>query len=469
MQNKLSIKSISYEKIAYFFIILHVIVWTLLPAILRYSLPMDAVEGYVWGQNLQFGYDRNPWMNAWLTALAVQIGGSMMVYLFSQISVATCFICVWKLGKKILNPLYALIAMLLLEGIQYYTLAAVDFNDNVLEIGLWALTVFYFYNACKNQKLLDWLLTGAVAGLAMMTKYYSALLLFSLFIFLIINQDARKNLLKSSFYFGLLMFLLIILPHIFWLINNNFITVNYALIRVSDLVKDTVFHFAYIQLLAFTLPLLLFISLFIGKKDKILTTPCQVNKFDHTFLLTIALGPYLMTLLVATIFNLSLHTLWGTPLLSWWPLLLLTYIQPQITLARLQRFLIGILLVFIIIAAGYSYNILYNGYGSSANYPAQDITCYIEHEWQKNHSTKIKYVVGDRYIAGNFAYFAKDHPTPIITDDQHPLPSIFQPGTLFIWRDQPSFALPKNFKVYTQDFSWKRDENKTPIKINFAY
>ena len=45
---------------------------------------------------------------------------------------------------------YALIALLLLEGIQYFNFHAIDFNDNTLELGLWGLTIYFFYQALRG-------------------------------------------------------------------------------------------------------------------------------------------------------------------------------------------------------------------------------------------------------------------------------------------------------------------------------
>ena len=150
MLNKITTRQI--ERWVYAFIILHVIVWTLAPTWVRFTLPMDALEGTTWGQQLEWGYDKNPFMNAWLTALAVWVGGKSgwVIYLFSQLSVALCFWAVWKIGKKILPPMYAFIAILLLECIQYFNLHAIDFNDNTLELGFWSLTTLFFYKRCTN-------------------------------------------------------------------------------------------------------------------------------------------------------------------------------------------------------------------------------------------------------------------------------------------------------------------------------
>ena len=78
----------------YLFLFVHLIFWTAVPALVRDNLPLDSIEGTIWGHQLQWGYDKNPFLNGWLTALAAYIGGQSgwMIYLFSQLSVCICFL-----------------------------------------------------------------------------------------------------------------------------------------------------------------------------------------------------------------------------------------------------------------------------------------------------------------------------------------------------------------------------------------
>ncbi|MBV9575932.1 MAG: glycosyltransferase family 39 protein, partial [Gammaproteobacteria bacterium] len=185
-----ALKNLPTERYVYIFIGLHLILWTIVPILVRYNLPLDSIEGTIWGHQLEWGYDKNPFLNGWLTALATYIDGQSgwMVYLFSQISVAICFWATWQLAKKILTPLYAFISILILEGVQYYNFHAIDFNDNTLELGLWALTIYFFYKAlCAHTKRsagIAWILTGLFAALGMMAKYYTAALLAAMALFL---------------------------------------------------------------------------------------------------------------------------------------------------------------------------------------------------------------------------------------------------------------------------------------------
>src|SRR5260221_13329021 len=104
------------EYFLYLFIGIHLLLWTLIPILIRYNLPLDSIEGSLWGHQLEWGYDKNPFLNGWLTALAIYLGGTSgwVVYLFSQLSVALCLLAVWQIAKNILSPVYALLAVMLL-------------------------------------------------------------------------------------------------------------------------------------------------------------------------------------------------------------------------------------------------------------------------------------------------------------------------------------------------------------------
>lgn len=483
-----------YNRIFYLFIALHVVVWTMLPTLLRHTLPMDAIEGFVWGQNLTLGYDRNPWLNAWLTRLAVDVGGhsGWLVYFLSQVSVALCFWAVWRLGKKIMHPIYALVAVLILEGIQYYTLASVDFNDNVLELGLWALTILCFYNALKAQRYRDWILTGIFAGLSLMAKYYAVMLFVPMIVFMLITAEGRASFRRGGFYLGLIIFGLIVLPHFIWMfLSNDFSTWNYALHRVDAVYswRNCSYCFLATQILIFLGAVLLFLVLLPGKvRGAVLSARTDIKRYDKNFLLILGLGPCLLTFFVAVVFRMTMHSMWGTPLLSLWGLVLLAWTQPTIDRAKLYRFLAAVFLVFCAWAVGYSYGIMFKGYGSSANYPAVDISRAIFSEWNSAVPHPPKYVVGDRYVAGNLVYFVKQpQPKVFILDettldkiDAKKIDAFRKEGAILIWWNYDTnkkYALSlltklskqEQMQVQNKEFYWLHNGVKAVANIGFVF
>ncbi len=49
--------------------------WSLLPLAVLDNAFIDVLENIVWGGHFQFGYDKNPYLGAWIGALAAGISG----------------------------------------------------------------------------------------------------------------------------------------------------------------------------------------------------------------------------------------------------------------------------------------------------------------------------------------------------------------------------------------------------------
>lgn len=481
-----SIKPIRPHYWLYAFILVHIFLWTLAPVLVRHTLPLDAMEGTVWGHSLQWGYDKNPFLNAWLTALLLLIGGQSgwAIYLGSQISVGISFWAIWKLASRMLTKLPALIAVLLLEGIQYYNFHAIDFNDNTLELSLWALTMLYFYEALRDRNRAAWLLTGFFAGLSMMAKYYSVMLLIPMMLFLVSNQETRIEFKKPNLYLGLLVFLTVIAPHLIWLCSNQFITVNYAVNRVST--TPTLLNhisyasdFAWQQIEAFIPCVILLLILILKQKPALTRTP-SLSNFDKRFLLYLGLGPMLLTVLLSALLGLKLRAGWGQPLLSLWTILLVSFIQLNITRRRFYAFITAIFSLLGVMIIGYCISLIHANSPSSANFPGKHIARTLTEEWHTRYGTPLRYVAGPRWLAGNIAFYSKDHPVVYIDLDNKISPwinekELIKSGAIFIWNKDLTLAEEKQKRFnhlevsYTMQFAWLRNKKMAPVEIQVAF
>ena len=473
----------------YLFIGVHVIVWTLLPFFTRYTLPMDAMEGTIWGQHFQWGYDKNPFLNGWLTGIALDLGGptGWAIYLFSQLSVGICFLATYALAQKILPKGYALLSVLLLEGVQYYNVHAIDFDDNTLELGLWALTILYFYNALRQQKLRDWLLTGVFAGLGMMTKYYTVMLLLPMASFMLSNEQARLSFKNSAFYSGLLLFLLILTPHIVWLCFNDFVTVNYALERVTKSIpmRQVNYYawFAWQQLEAFILPVAMLLVLLLGKRPLLANPRINIGRFNWQFLIFVGLGPFLLTVIFSALMSMKLRAGWGEPLLSLWGIMLVAAVQPLITTSKLYRFMVMFVTLFVVTLVLYTNSLLRPHHLSSGNFPGQIIATTLTRSWHESNHSALPFVAGSRWVAGNIAFYSKDHPRVYIDWDKKLSPwidenKVRQQGAIFVWdisgKDETlPPAVIERFRNLGEPrvmhFSWLRDAKANPVVIGVAF
>lgn len=476
------------------FILVHLVCFTVVPALVRYNLPLDAIEGTIWAQQLQWGYDKNPFLNAWLSALAIQLGGQSgwMLYLFSQLCIITALWAVYQLAKQMLPPIYAFIAAIILEGTQYYNYHAIDFSDNTLLLCTWTLTIYFFYRALRTttlsgtaNKLQAWMLTGFFSGLGLLAKYYMLILLAAMAIFFFIHPDNRKQVKSLPPYLGLLVMIIIISPHLIWLTYHDFITITYVYARVKSS-PEWLNHFTYPakflweQLFTFSPTLLLFALLFLGKK-KVEAT--HLNNFNKAFLFYIGLLPLVITLSLSILFGIKLRAAYGTPLLSLWSIMLLAAYCPSLTKTKLYSFVVMIYLLMAASLSVYVTSLVDSPDPSSANFPGQDIAQQITREWHDKYHTKLSYVAGSRWIGGNVGFYSTDHPSVFVEWNKRRAPwinvaDLEEKGGVFLWCITDEETLPSEIankfpqltspKILTISLL-RNKRNLSPIKIGMAY
>lgn len=220
-----------FDKCFMLFCGLHLFLWTVAATLFRSTVPFDTAEGFAWGSQWQWGYDKHPLLAPWLTALFADVGGGVgfATYLLSQISVVVAFICIYLFAKKIMPVALAFISVLLLEAIDFYTFASTKFDPDVLTLAIWALSILCFYNALVKPNYWRWVLVGVTAALAILSKYTSALLLLSMLMVLLATPEGRNQWRKPYIYAALVGFVLLILPNMLWLYKHDFISLTYAM------------------------------------------------------------------------------------------------------------------------------------------------------------------------------------------------------------------------------------------------
>ena len=87
--------------IFYIFIALHLIIWTLVPALTNNNLPLDTIEKLAWASNFDWGFNKHPPMSALLAKIFYNIFGTndWAYYMLSQLCVIFSFLIIWKLSK----------------------------------------------------------------------------------------------------------------------------------------------------------------------------------------------------------------------------------------------------------------------------------------------------------------------------------------------------------------------------------
>ena len=404
------------NNIYYIFIIAHLIFWTLIPSLTNQNLPLDTIEALAWGSNLDWGFNKHPPMSAFFLEVFFQIFGSQdwAYYLLSQIFVLTSFYYVFKFSKEFFNnDLLGLISVLLIESIYFYNFTSPEFNVNVCQLPFWSLTVYFswrIYNS-KEIKFTDCFLIGLFAALGFLSKYLFVYLLVSidlLFIYLIFIKRDKKF--DFKYLITVEVFLIVLVPHLIWLNNNEFITVIYGLARTgleqSSLIDHIKFPLIFlIKQIGLLIPFLILVLLLI-KKIKF-----KFNFKDKKlfFILAINIFPILLMFLTSVITGSKIRTMWMTPFYLFFGTLFIYIFKAQINFKKLKPFIVGFIFLFFLSPALYAY-VSISKEDKRTDYPGKEIAIKTQYAWDQQFKSKINVVYGNEWNAGNLSYHLKSRP-----------------------------------------------------------
>ena len=406
---KLKIKNI--EKTLVLFLFLHLIIWTLVPSVTNSNLPLDTIEALAWGSDLNWGFGKHPPLSAFSVEIFYQLFGNQdwAFYLLSQIFVVSSFFIVWLFSKDFFqNKNFCLISVLLLEGIFFYNFTTPEFNVNVCQLPFWALSVLYAWKGFKDNKNLDWLLFGLFAALGILSKYLFIYLLIAMDFFFFYMIIKKKINLKSLV--SLISFFLVLLPHLIWLIENNYITINYALHRTGIGDQNLLEHFSHPVIflgkqIGILIPFLVMFALLVSK----FKTKFNLKDKKFLFLLCITIVPIILMFLTSLIMGAKIRTMWMTPFYLFFGVLLLYIFQYKINLKRLNYFLSVFIILFIFSPLAYAY-ISLTETNKRTDYPGRKIAQAVEKKWKDKFINNIGLVSGDEWHGGNLSYHLSSRP-----------------------------------------------------------
>ena len=404
------------NNIFYIFVTTHLILWTVVPTITNSNLPLDVIEALAWGSNLDWGFNKHPPGSAFFPEVFFQIFGPQdwAFYLLSQIFVVSSFYIVFKFSNEILNNgILSLLSVFLLEGIYFYNFTTPEFNVNVCQLPFWCLTVYYTWKIYSSKKveLYDCILLGAVAAFGILSKYLFIYLLIAidlLFAYLIFFKKSKKF--DFKYLVSLEVFFVILIPHIIWLFNNDFITIKYGFARAGLDEGQITNHLKYpliftLKQIGILIPFLILVWLLIKK------IPKKLNLKDEKllFLIFINLAPIVLVFMTALITGSKIRTMWMTPFYLFFGTLFIYILKTHINIKKLNSFLIGFIFLFLLSPILYGY-VSISQTDKRTDYPGKDIAIKVQMAWHEQHDEPIKYVLGDEWAAGNLSYHINSRP-----------------------------------------------------------
>ncbi len=412
----MSIFNRNINNIFFIFIISHLIIWTLVPTLTNHNLPLDTIEALAWGSNLDWGFNKHPPMSAFFPEVFYQIFGAQdwAYYFLSQIFVIISFYYVYKFAEEIFKiKTLSLISVLMLESIYFYNFTSPEFNVNVCQLPFWSLVVYYswkIYNS-KEIKFIDCFLVGLFAAMGFLSKYLFIYLLLSidlLFIYLIFYQKTKTF--DFKYLITLEVFIVLLIPHLIWLNQNDYITLTYGLKRTgleNSLITDHMkFPILFVLKQIGILIPFLFLSYLLIKK---FSYKIKFNDKKFIFLFFVNIIPLILIFTTSVITGSKIRTMWMTPFYLFFGVFIVYLFQSHINLKKIRTFLIGFLFLFFLSPILYSY-VSITQTDKRTDYPGKEIAAKVQITWNESFNEEIEFVTGDEWKAGNLSYHLKSRP-----------------------------------------------------------
>lgn len=300
--------------------VIDIVVWTVWPLIVRYRPSGDNHEQLRWAENLAWGYDKHPPLPTMVLWIAERIfpTGIPLTYALGGLQVAAMLGVVWWLTKQLLGERQALLAVLFVSCVTYYNNRLNHYNHNTALLFAYALCVLCTYQAGVTKHWKWYAVLGATWAIGLLSKYQMVIAIACNGFFLLWIERRKLLPLIGRLSLAGVVCMSLLIPHILWLIDNDFPSFNYAakfvaadmpwLERPVDVVK-----FLADQLMRVApIGALLLLLRYIPKEKAAEATHSEAPSFTKSFLIAHAWLPLALMCLLSVIFGTDLQMHWGT-------------------------------------------------------------------------------------------------------------------------------------------------------------
>ena len=409
-------KKKNISNLFYLFLIAHLFVWTLIPSITNNNLPLDTIEALAWGSNLDWGYNKHPPVSAFFVEFFYFFFGSndIAYYFLSQIFVISAFYIVWIFSNEFFqNKTLSFFSVLILEGIYFYNFTTPEFNVNVCQLPFWALTVYLSWKLYmkKDTNTVILILLGVTAAIGFLTKYLFAYLLLSvvmIFAYEFFITKTRK--IDFKHYLPIEIFFVLLVPHLIWLFQNDFVTIKYAFNRAGLVDYSFLNHLKFpiiflIKQIGILIPFFI-LCYFIIKKIKIRFDIKDKKKY---FILLINFLPIVLMFVTSVVTGSKIRTMWMTPFYLFFGVLILSMFDIKDDEQTFKEFFKPFLILFLLSPITYGLVSLISE-NKRTDYKGKVEANKVLQVWQKDFTEKINVVLGDEWYAGNISYHMEGRP-----------------------------------------------------------
>jgi 4-amino-4-deoxy-L-arabinose transferase-like glycosyltransferase len=405
-----------------FLLLAHVLLWTWAGVASRsnFDAPGDMVEAYAWAQGWQWGYYKHPPLSAWATGLWFSVmpeshaGFAMLAAFNGAIGLAGLAF----LAREFLPARWVLLTVVVASLTPGITSLAMRFNANAILISSWPWAVALFVRMMHRGRLKDAVLCGVVCALAMLGKYYSAVLLATLVTTALWLPHWRARLLMKPFLVAVLVFAACMTPHLLWLFAQQHGPLQYAQAATGMETRGTsalrALNFALAHWAFPVVALVAFLAALNGPLRwraawASLWAPLRPRSSE---LWLLGVLPVVATMLGTILTGARTAWIWGLPISAGLALLATSRAHEMGATLNLRRMwrAVAVVWVVVILAAPLWWWLRALYQSPAVSEPREEMALTVDALWDQENVAPLRFISGTRALAASVAFYAPSHP-----------------------------------------------------------
>jgi 4-amino-4-deoxy-L-arabinose transferase-like glycosyltransferase len=401
-----------------------IVVWTSFQFIAFSSVGLhpDMLETYSWGLHPSAGYYKHPPLSgliagAWFSLFPPS---DWAFHLLAMTNGAAGLYAADLIARRHLKGDKRLVALMFLLLTPFYQFHAERFGSNQVLLSTWPIATYCFLRAFETRGLVWSACAGAAAALAMLGKYYSIFLIAG-FVVAALTHPARLAYLRSpsprlSAAVGLVM----LAPHVHWLITNAWMPFTYAVAvhggapLYQVLWKDAVYVLEACLYVA--LPVSAY-AMAVRPSSALLRETLWPHDHDARLLAVVLYTPLILPAVVAPFIGAQLTALWTMP--GWFLLPVLLLRPPEASITRVTAIRIVMLVVVTTIGSLGAAPWVAWRYGHYGTKEYREFYRLAAAEaadaWHRTTSSPLRIVGGDLYLVAAMTFYDPHHPDSVPT------------------------------------------------------
>lgn len=381
------------------------------------TLFLDCTEAYAWGRQFLFGYGRHPPVTGWIAGVWYRVfpAANWASYALSQVMTGVSLVSIYFIGGHVLGRRRATLVVFAMLLYPLFIGAKSDhFNNAQVLLAILPLAVWMFLRAYERPTAGRGVMLGLAAAAAMLA-YYSALFgLLGLALAAILPPGRRRFFANPAPYAAIVVFVLALIPHLVWLVHNDFSTLHW----IDSLSDDRWNSFSVVSYLGQQSGLLAFcligaaIALWPWRLRKIIGMPPPDNERAVVAIVAAVLvfGPVLL----AFARQVPLQLGWGNSLFFLVPIAVAAFL-PTILVTR-REVVVSVWIAAIFLSAQLLGAPVY-GWArfkvmpeDGVYRPFSDAAIAITDLWRERFHSPLPIVAAGFEIASPVVFYSPDHP-----------------------------------------------------------